>query len=115
MVPAFVVVRPDWITVRHVLDERNAEVRRVMIERYGQDRFINDAGAVIIDRGGDGELLAIDLPDDPERRIVALRLRCPSTSAVYVIRVPPDQSDYLAAKAWTFSLSKSQYVLAAES
>lgn len=115
IVPAFVVLRPDWITPAMILQERNAEVRRVMIERFGQDRFICEAGARVLDRGHDGELIAIDLPDDPDGRIVALKLRCPSTHAVYIIRVPPDQRDYLEAKAWTFGLEKSEYRLAAES
>jgi hypothetical protein len=48
MVPAFVVVRPDWITIQHIDTETNAEVRRVMIERYGIERYIRDAGATIV-------------------------------------------------------------------
>ncbi|HEX4138332.1 MAG TPA: hypothetical protein VHY84_27225, partial [Bryobacteraceae bacterium] len=110
-----VILQPDKLTPREILDERNSEVRRVMIERFGQDRFMSDAGAKVLDKGNDGELLAIDLPGDPDGRMVALRLRCPSTSAVYVVRVPPDQRDYVAAKAWTFGLTKSEYVFASES
>ena len=44
LVPAFVVVRPDWITMKQINEENNAEVRRVMIERYGEDRYIIDSG-----------------------------------------------------------------------
>jgi len=40
LVPAFVVVRPDWITLKYIQEEKNAEVRRVMIERYGESRYI---------------------------------------------------------------------------
>lgn len=29
LVPAFVVVKPEWITVQHIETESNAEVRRV--------------------------------------------------------------------------------------
>jgi hypothetical protein len=43
LVPAFVVVRPDWITMKHITSEDNIEVRRVMIERYGEDRYIVDS------------------------------------------------------------------------
>ena len=109
-VPERVILSPELLTPREIIEERNAEVRRVMIERYGQDRFVIDSGAAVLDRGADGELLAIDLPGDPEGQLVALRLRCPSTSAVYVIRVPPDQRHFVAAKAWTFGLTRSQYV-----
>lgn len=76
---------------------------------------MNDAGAKILDKGHDGELLAIDLPGDPDGCMVALRVRCPSTQAVYIIRVPPDQRDYVAAKAWTFAMEKRDYILAQES
>jgi hypothetical protein len=55
-VPAFVVLRPDRITVGHIDREANAEVRRVMVERYrhgeevhGAAAFIRDAGAVGLD------------------------------------------------------------------
>lgn len=44
LVPAFVVVRPDWITIKHITEEDNAEVRRVMVEKYGEDRYISDSG-----------------------------------------------------------------------
>ncbi len=39
MVPAFVVVKPEWITIDHIRNEENAEVRRVMVERMGWDNF----------------------------------------------------------------------------
>jgi hypothetical protein len=43
LVPAFVVVRPDWITIKHIKLENNAEVRRVMIERFGEARYIEES------------------------------------------------------------------------
>lgn len=52
LVPAFVVVRPDWITVKHIDTEDNAEVRRVMIERYKHDEEIHGAAAFMRDAGG---------------------------------------------------------------
>lgn len=44
LVPSFVVVKPEWITTKHIETEDNAEVRRVMIERYGESRYIVDSG-----------------------------------------------------------------------
>jgi hypothetical protein len=43
-VPQFVVERPQDISMKHITDEKNTEVRRVMIERYGEDRYITDSG-----------------------------------------------------------------------
>ena len=105
------------VTTVAILAERNAEVRRALIERYGQDRFMLDSGARVIDADPDhgAELLAIDLPEDPDGRMVALKLRCPSTSAVYVVRVPPEMTHARAALAWSYGMGKpEEYVLAAE-
>ncbi|MCR4299885.1 MAG: hypothetical protein NUV75_14255, partial [Gallionella sp.] len=44
LVPEIVVMRPERITLQHIASEHNAEVRRVMIERYGEDRYIVDSG-----------------------------------------------------------------------
>jgi hypothetical protein len=98
-----------------ILDERNAEVRRALIERYGQDRFMLDAGAKSIDRQKQAgskefnELIAIDLPDDPDRRMVCLELRCPSTNAVYIIRVPPEIQTVQEGLAWSYQCEPAQY------
>ncbi len=43
-VPAYVVERPQEITVAKIASETNIEVRRVMIERYGEARYIVDSG-----------------------------------------------------------------------
>jgi hypothetical protein len=64
LVPAFVVVRPDWITVKHIEDETNAEVRRVMTERYGEGRYIIDSGLKPIARDEFGELFRKDFEGD---------------------------------------------------
>jgi hypothetical protein len=39
-----IVMRPDTLTIQQIRDEDNAEVRRVMIERFGQDRYITESG-----------------------------------------------------------------------
>lgn len=38
-----IVMQPQTITIQQIKAESNAEVRRVMIERYGEDRYIIDA------------------------------------------------------------------------
>jgi hypothetical protein len=44
-VPDYVVTHPDQITIALIDAEANAEVRRIMLERYGLERFMRDAGA----------------------------------------------------------------------
>ena len=43
-VPEYIVTCPQEITIEKINSEKNAEVQRVMIERYGEDRYIVDSG-----------------------------------------------------------------------
>jgi hypothetical protein len=116
---------PDPYTI---LTEPNAELRRLLMERYdaghGKGSFIQDAGAKVIDsavqpmRSGEpemiNELLSLDLPGDPDRRMVALKVIDPSTGRTYILRVPPNQTTVRGALAWTFNVEPDQYVLQQE-
>ena len=64
-VPAFVIEQPESITAATINAETNQEVRRVMVERYGFDRYIADSGAKPLGADDVGELYEID-----ERRVV---------------------------------------------
>jgi hypothetical protein len=44
-VPAYVVEHPEQITIALIDAETNDEVRRIMVDRYGAERFIRDSGA----------------------------------------------------------------------
>ena len=48
-VPSWVVTNPELLTVESISNERNAEVRRVLREKYGEGQFLFDSGAKIID------------------------------------------------------------------
>ena len=63
-VPELVVEHPDHITIDMIDAEENAEVRRVMVERYGQSRYLLDAGAIVLSRDDYGVLLRREVPDD---------------------------------------------------
>ena len=93
---------PEKLTSKQVLKERNAERRRVMIERMGFDRFFLDAGAQKLDAdrdtGGRRELLRVPMPGDED--IVCLSCSCPSTTRHYVLRVPPTMKTCHQAAAW---------------
>lgn len=98
-----VAFEPETLTHREVLAERNAEVRRVMIERMGYDRFLEQAQAQILDRdhdrGGERRLLRIEIPDDEP--LVCVSVQCPSTGHQFVLRVPPHVTSCHQAIAWT--------------
>ena len=48
-VPEYVVMRPEQITVALIDAEQNAEIRRVMLDRFGPDRYVKESGAAVID------------------------------------------------------------------
>ena len=47
--PENVVTRPEQITVTAINAERNSEIKRVMIEQFGWDRWSAECGAAVID------------------------------------------------------------------
>jgi hypothetical protein len=98
-----IAFRPKTITVAEVLDERNAERRRVLLERFGFERFMREAGAAVMDRdrdpGGERQLLRLKLEGDED--LVCLSVSCPSTGRRYLLRVPPTMQTCRQAAAWT--------------
>ena len=48
-VPKAVVMEPERLSVQEIKKEGNAEVRRVMVERFGPDRYFLESGAKLID------------------------------------------------------------------
>lgn len=94
--------RPEELKAGEILNVRNVTRRRVLLERFGLDRFIQEVGGLIIDRdrdaGGERQLISIPLEDDEP--ILALRVKCPSTAHSYVLRVPPHVRTCRRAAAW---------------
>jgi hypothetical protein len=52
----------------------------------------------------------IQLPED----IMLLKVKCPSTGAYYVLRVPPTMERCQQALAWTFDMPEKAYKLEME-
>lgn len=47
--PEHVVMAPDTIKIEEIRSENNAEIRRIMRERYGEGKYLIDSGAKLID------------------------------------------------------------------
>jgi hypothetical protein len=142
-VPDHVFERPDTITVSEIENTRNAEVRRAMIERYGQTRYLLDSGAQLISQDEAGMLYRKDVAGDEPIALVRVLNSTPEPDGVlsrdeaiaafgpaawrlkrqpattrwkeYVIRVPPSMDSARQAVAWTFGLSAEDYRPYAES
>jgi hypothetical protein len=51
-VPGWIIEQPEQVTVAAIEEQSNAEVRRIMLERYGLPRFMRDCGAQLVDECG---------------------------------------------------------------
>ena len=111
-VSAPVILRPETITVANVLSERNVEVRRVLLERYGADRFIRDADATVIAKDRMGVLYQMSFDNDEPLTMVEVTNCTPEPDGSfkqYWLRVPPTIRTARAAVAWSFDLPVRQY------
>ena len=55
-----IVERPETITVEEIETEQNAEIRRVLIDRYGPARYVADSGArVVCELGADNPMVGL--------------------------------------------------------
>lgn len=86
-----VAFQPETLTGRQALGGVNAELRRVMLERIGPERFVAEVQPVELDAdtdaGGTRRLLRVAIPQDEP--LVAIQVREPSTGRQYLLRMPP--------------------------
>lgn len=98
-----IAFRPEEIRAGEVLSERNAELRRVKLERMGFARFLAESDPEVLDAddapGGMRKLFRVALGDDEP--LVCVSVICPSTGRQYLLRVPPATTTCREAVAWT--------------
>lgn len=101
-VPDHVAFNPETITVREILYETNLERRRVLLERFGMERFFAELQADVIDSDEDagGQRRLLRVPFQGGEDIVTLEVHCPSTGRKYVLRVPPTVQSCVEGAAW---------------
>lgn len=86
--------------------ERNAEVRRVMIERIGLERYILESGAKEVARDDVGVLYRKEQVEDEPILTVKVRNNTPEPDGSvkdYFLRVPPTIQTPREGIAWTFT------------
>jgi hypothetical protein len=107
-----IIERPNQITVNQILKEWNAEVRRVMIDRYGPSRFILDSGATEVSKDDCGVLYRKELTNDEALVMVKVINSTPERDGSYkeyFLRVPPTITSAREAVAWTFDMQPTEY------
>jgi hypothetical protein len=93
---------PEAVNGKEILKERNAEVRRVMLERVGYEQFLRQVEAETLDEdqdaGGPRRLLRVAMGQDEP--LVCLAVHDPSTGRQYLLRTPPAMTSCHQAAAW---------------
>jgi len=111
-VPAKVVEDPQSLTVSEIENEANAEVRRVMVDRFGMDRFIMESGAKVVDESKWGTLYRKELSGDETIVTVRVKNSTPEPDGSikeYFLRVDPSCTTAHQAVAWTFGVGAEEY------
>jgi len=106
------VLNPTSLTVDRIESEPNIELRRVMIEKYGTARYIEDSGALVVAEDDCGVLLRKEIPGDEPIVIVKVvnsTAEPDGTYKTYFLRVPPYIAEPREAVAWTFGLDSDDY------
>jgi leucine-rich repeat protein SHOC2 len=96
--------KPEWL-----LDEENVEIKRMLIQEVGYEKICQELNAKTIDNWREYTLLKIaDIDraydEDTEKEIlepmVLLKMTCPSTGHIHILRVPPEMTSAEAAITW---------------
>ena len=100
------------LTPEIIRTERNAELRRIMLEHYGTERYIVDSGAEPVHQDEAGKLWRVNLPGDEPITMVEVvnsTAEPDGTFNRYWLRVPPQTRTAKEAVAWTFGLTEQEY------
>ena len=117
-----IVMRPETLTIKQILGESNAEVRRIMCERYGWERFTADAQLRQIDECPDpanapNMLRLFDLPDQfqvfgtPVRLLTCVNATPERSGEIrrFGITCPVEIDSAMGAAAWSFGVTAKEY------
>ncbi len=105
------------ITLDRISNEKNVEIKRVMIEIYGESRYLAHSGMKLIHQDKYGELYRLEKHElhgyDEAPMMVKVKNSTPEPDGTYkhyFLRVPPLTYTARAAVAWTFHMSdESEY------
>lgn len=108
-----IVEDPNTLTLEMIFEEMNVERRRVLIDHYGRERFVQDAGAQVRSKDSYGALVLVPIPGQEGMVFVRVLNSTPEpdgTFKTYFLRVPPYMTSPKAAVAWTFGLEADEYL-----
>lgn len=113
-----IVMAPETLETSQIVQEPNVEIRRIMLERYGFERFINNHPYTRIDTDVVKEqiygLYQFIWPNEDDEIVKILRVTnsTPEPDGSfknYYLRVPPGIERADDALAWTFNMNTDEY------
>lgn len=111
-VPADVIESPDSLTSKRIDEERNIELRRAFIDKFGMAKYLRETTAGIRDQTEAGTLYLKQLPGDEPIAVVRVKNSTPESDGSfkeYFLRVPPTMKTVQEAIAWTFGMKPGEY------
>lgn len=111
-VPARYIAAPESITIRDINQQNNVTLRRIMLELYGSERYIEDSFRHPMQEDEYGSLfrrLVEGAEDLVMVRVINSTPNPDGTVSEYWLRVPPHVRTAKEAVAWTFRLAPHQY------
>lgn len=100
------------IKASEILEIDNLEGRRAAIERYGENRFVDEVGATLVETNGEDSLWRLER--EGQEPFCFLHLKDASTDRRYVLRVSPEHRTVHAARAASFGMEPDRFVLSRE-
>jgi hypothetical protein len=111
-VPREVIESPGYLTGKRIDEERNVELRRTFIDKFGIGNYLRETSAGIRDQTELGTLYLKQLPGDEPIAVVRVKNSTPEIDGSfkeYFLRVPPNMKTVREAVAWTFGLKPDEY------
>ena len=92
-----IVMKPETLTFEQIRDEDNAEIKRIMIEQHGWDKYLESVPHEVVEVSASDKFheALIKLED-----MLVLLCSCPSTGRVYALEVDPSISSVKEARGW---------------
>lgn len=117
-IPDDIVDNPKKLKFDRIMNERNGEIRRVLIDMYGFEKFIRHSFPKKIHEDEHGTLYRHDIPEDEPIMVVKVinsTAEPDGSFKEYFLRVPPTTRTAKEGVAWTFFLEQNNYSPSKES
>ena len=103
-VPQQVIEAPETLTLDQIQQEANMEVQRIMVERYGWERYLEATQSTLLDSdvdgSGRGTLRGLYRTTIGGRQAAILVCTCDSTGKTFPLEVPPAVTTCRQAAGW---------------